>query len=250
MNVRKFEKISKFLSILLKLVSGFIVLGLIGLILLLIFKRNNLTMSIPTPSFPINSVSGDVPDSAKFIAGVIVAIPSMLIYFYAFFRGSQFFNNLSKGETPFSISNYKILKEIGLIVAITSFIFPLIYSLVATLLTPNGYYLIVGIDVETIIGLMIYCMAEVIRYGVNLQELSDKTVWLGGINMAIVVRLDRVMADRKILLKDLADEVGITNVNLSKLKNANVTAIRFETLNAICKALKCQPGDILEYEED
>jgi len=68
--------------------------------------------------------------------------------------------------------------------------------------------------------------------------------------MAIVVRLDRVMADRKILLKDLADEVGITNVNLSKLKNANVTAIRFETLNAICKALKCQPGDILEYEED
>ena len=52
--------------------------------------------------------------------------------------------------------------------------------------------------------------------------------------MAIVVRLDRVMADRKILLKDLADEVGITNVNLSKLKNGKVVAIRFETLNEIC----------------
>ncbi|MFW7374487.1 helix-turn-helix domain-containing protein [Vagococcus fluvialis] len=68
--------------------------------------------------------------------------------------------------------------------------------------------------------------------------------------MAIIVRLDRVMADRKISLKDLADEVGITNVNLSKLKNSNVAAIRFQTLDAICKALKCQPGDILEYEED
>lgn len=58
------------------------------------------------------------------------------------------------------------------------------------------------------------------------------------------------MADRKISLKDLADQVGITNVNLSKLKNANVTAIRFQTLDAICKALECQPGDILEYQAD
>ena len=176
MNVKKFEKISKFLSILLKLVCIFIILGLIGFILLIIFKRDNLTMNIPKPSFPINYQKGDVSESAKFIAGAIVVIPSMLIYFYAFFRGSQFFNKLSKGETPFSISNYRILKKIGLIIAITNFIFPLIYSLVTTLLSPDGYYLIVGIDVETIIGLMIYCMAEVIRYGVNLQELSDETV--------------------------------------------------------------------------
>lgn len=176
MDVKKFERLSKFLSILLKLVSVFIILGLIGFILLLIFKRDNLTINVPVPSFPINVGSGDIPESAKFIAGAIVAIPSMLIYFYAFLRGSQFFNKLSKGETPFSISNYKLLKELGLIIAITNFIFPLIYSLVTTLLTPNGYFLIVGIDVETIIGLMIYCMAEVIRYGVNLQELSDETV--------------------------------------------------------------------------
>ena len=68
--------------------------------------------------------------------------------------------------------------------------------------------------------------------------------------MAIIVRLDRVMVDRKIMLKDLADEVGITNVNLSKLKNVKVLAIRFETLNEICRVLDCQPGDILEYVED
>lgn len=68
--------------------------------------------------------------------------------------------------------------------------------------------------------------------------------------MGIIVRLDRVMADRKTSLKDLAAEVGITNVNLSKLKTGKATAIRFSTLEAICKVLECQPGDILEYEED
>lgn len=68
--------------------------------------------------------------------------------------------------------------------------------------------------------------------------------------MPIIVRLDRVMADRKILLKDLADQVGISNVNLSKLKTGKAVAIRFSTLEAICKTLDCQPGDILEYDRD
>ncbi|WP_424684362.1 helix-turn-helix domain-containing protein [Enterococcus sp.] len=67
--------------------------------------------------------------------------------------------------------------------------------------------------------------------------------------MPLIIRLDRVMADRKISLKELADEVGITNVNLSKLKNGKVTAIRFSTLEALCRVLDCQPGDLIEYEQ-
>ena len=67
--------------------------------------------------------------------------------------------------------------------------------------------------------------------------------------MAIILRLDRMMADRKISLNELSEKVGVANVNLSKLKNGKVSAIRFSTLEAICKVLKCQPGDILEYEE-
>lgn len=66
----------------------------------------------------------------------------------------------------------------------------------------------------------------------------------------IIVRLDRVMADRKIGLNELSEQVRISNVNLSKLKNGHVSAIRFSTLIAICKALQCQPGDLLEYTED
>lgn len=57
------------------------------------------------------------------------------------------------------------------------------------------------------------------------------------------------MADRKMSLNELAERVGISNVNLSKLKNNKVTAIRFSTLSAICEVLDCQPGDILEYEK-
>ena len=68
--------------------------------------------------------------------------------------------------------------------------------------------------------------------------------------MAIILRLDRVMADRKISLKELAEKVEISNVNLSNLKTGKVKAIRFSTLDAICRELKCQPGDILEYQED
>ena len=68
--------------------------------------------------------------------------------------------------------------------------------------------------------------------------------------MAIILRLDRVMADRKISLNELSERVGVSNVNLSKLKTGKVSAVRFSTLNAICKALNCQPGDILEYFED
>lgn len=68
--------------------------------------------------------------------------------------------------------------------------------------------------------------------------------------MAIVINLDVVMAKRKMGLTELSKEVDITMTNLSILKNNKAKAIRFSTLDAICKALDCQPGDILEYVED
>ena len=66
----------------------------------------------------------------------------------------------------------------------------------------------------------------------------------------IILRLDRVMADRKVSLKELSEQVGLSNVNLSKMKTGKISAIRFSTLEAVCEALNCQPGDILEYDPD
>lgn len=66
----------------------------------------------------------------------------------------------------------------------------------------------------------------------------------------IILRLDKVMADRKMSLNQLSQLVGVSNVNLSKIKTGKVSAIRFSTLVAICEALNCQPGDILEYSSE
>lgn len=68
--------------------------------------------------------------------------------------------------------------------------------------------------------------------------------------MAIIVNLDVMMSKRKITLGDLADRIGITPANLSILKTGKAKAIRFSTLEAICKELDCQPADILEFKED
>lgn len=67
--------------------------------------------------------------------------------------------------------------------------------------------------------------------------------------MSIIVNLDVMMAKRKIGLGELAERIGITQANLSILKNNKAKAIRFTTLEAICKELNCQPADILEYKE-
>ena len=68
--------------------------------------------------------------------------------------------------------------------------------------------------------------------------------------MSIIVRLDRMMADRKISLNELADKLKMSNVNLSNLKTGKMKGIRFETLDAICEVLGCQPGDLFEFQKN
>jgi len=68
--------------------------------------------------------------------------------------------------------------------------------------------------------------------------------------MPIEIHLDRILVERKMTLVELSGRVGVTNVNLSKLKTGKVNGIRFSTLEAICDALDCQPGDIMEFRRD
>lgn len=68
--------------------------------------------------------------------------------------------------------------------------------------------------------------------------------------MAIIINIDVMMAKRKMSAGELADRVGITPANLSILKNNKARAVRFSTLEALCKALDCQPGDLMEFRED
>ena len=66
----------------------------------------------------------------------------------------------------------------------------------------------------------------------------------------IVLNLDKVMKERGVKLKDLAARIGLTDANLSNIKTGKISAIRFSTLSALCKELKCQPADLLQYTED
>ncbi|WP_316978124.1 helix-turn-helix domain-containing protein [Shumkonia mesophila] len=68
--------------------------------------------------------------------------------------------------------------------------------------------------------------------------------------MAVIVTLDVMMARRKVRLKDLAAQIGLSEQNLSLLKSGKVKGVRFATLEAICAALDCQPGDLLEFRQD
>ncbi|KFC19648.1 helix-turn-helix transcriptional regulator [Chryseobacterium sp. JJR-5R] len=68
--------------------------------------------------------------------------------------------------------------------------------------------------------------------------------------MPIIINLDVMLAKRKMQSKELAEKLGISTVNLSVLKTGKAKGVRFDTLEAICKALECQPGDILEYKEE
>ena len=84
----------------------------------------------------------------------------------------------------------------------------------------------------------------------NLKKMLMDSCKGGGYMGKIILRLDRMMVERKMSLNELADRVGISNVNLSKIKNNKVTAIRFATLAARCEALDCKAGDILEFQKD
>ena len=68
--------------------------------------------------------------------------------------------------------------------------------------------------------------------------------------MAIIINIDVMLAKRKMSVTELAEKVGITMANISVLKNGKAKAIRFSTLEAVCKALECQPGDVLEFKEN
>lgn len=68
--------------------------------------------------------------------------------------------------------------------------------------------------------------------------------------MAMITRLDRTMADRKISVKDLAAEIDIAPINISRIRTGNIKALRLSTLEKLCRALNCQPNDIIEYVAD
>lgn len=176
MNVKKFRKFTKFLDTLMMFLCVLCAISLVVFTLLFIFKKENLSITSPNIYFPLGGIKGEATSSVKFLANFVAAIIGMSVYSYLFFKGSRFFSNLSRGGTPFSVENYKLLKRLGLLLIAVNLIIPIIYSALITFLMTDGYYIALGLNSEVVIGLVISAMAEIIRYGVALQNFSDDAV--------------------------------------------------------------------------
>jgi hypothetical protein len=129
------------------------------------------------PDFTIlNSVSGPRSNSDIQLASLLLTPFTALIRFYVLWKGSQLFKYLADGNPPFSNEFTQMLKRISLILIITDIAFPLIYSLLVTLIMEGDHYLIIGVGASFIIGLILYAASEIFKYALTLQQLADDTV--------------------------------------------------------------------------
>lgn len=245
----KIMSMSKKISIVLKL--GFIVSNVIVILSLvaigiLVFSGEDIKSSF-LAAFNVTANNGttiSIAAQSLLVMFAFMLIDTILISFAIFFVYA-IFNEIRKGFTPFSHENTTRIKKIALLAAILSIVGSYSDALV-------DYYTIGELTwriniIGIIVAIIIYCISLIFSYGCDLQKESDETLW--GDNLPIIMRLDRVMADRKMSLKELSEKVGVANVNLSKMKTGKISAIRFSTLEAICDVLDCQPGDILEYKK-
>lgn len=110
---------------------------------------------------------------------------------------------------------------------------------------------IIGLTIiftSVVIAVFTAVLQKLLKNVLDIKSENDFTVW--GETVAIIINIDVMLAKRKMSVTELSERVGITMANLSILKNGKAKAIRLSTLVAICKALDCQPGDILEYQSD
>jgi putative transcriptional regulator len=185
----------------------------------------------------------DVPDDIPSAAGLAMVAFILVLALFTVWSIYSIMISIRDEHSPFTEGNTGILIRLSKVYLVSSVVLGALSMVYVGRLGPAAFMFFGCI----LVCVVLYCYALTVRYGAVLQDESDHT--LRG-PMAIVLRLDRVMADRKMSLNELAEKVGITNVNLSNIKTGKICAIRFSTLNGICRALDCQPGDILEYVED
>lgn len=183
------------------------------------------------------------------LAGVYVTVIPFSIALYNAFKLLTYIDN----NKAFSYESVKGLKKIkycaitisGLYIILMPFIFLLADKDDA----PGAIIMgIVPAFASTVISVFAAVLQRLFEEAIEIKSENELTVWGG--KMAIIINVDVMLAKRKMSVTELSERVGITMANLSILKNGKAKAIRFSTLEAICKALDCQPGDILEYRND
>ncbi|MFO8069972.1 MAG: DUF2975 domain-containing protein [Alkalibacterium sp.] len=178
MDITRFRNISRFLSLLLK---GFGTLAIAALLLIVVFS---FFLEIDSPS--VNVAFSESPlfyfqDSrvteADYRLGAFIIAPVFLaIGSYIFFKGSFLFDRLVRGETPFTYDFAESVKWISIILIVTDIFLPLLYTLVVNLSADEGFYFVFDLSSSFMIGLILYIVSGILKYGISLQELSDDTI--------------------------------------------------------------------------
>lgn len=175
MNIKQFRNVCRLLSGLFKVLAG---LGIALLILGFFFTVSTETSSF---NFDIDGFSffvaqkNHIEEETWSTAALIIAPLVICLHVYIFFKGSALFDQLTKGYSPFNSEFTQSVKLISLILIISDISLPLLYSLIVTFLT-DGYYLNIALGNSFVIGLILYAVAEIFNYGIELQELSDDTI--------------------------------------------------------------------------
>ena len=177
MNIKRFRRVSKFLSFILKLIGTLsIAISLLGLILIFFADTGaSFTVKMPENSF-ISFQDSRVTESAHAFTSLILAPLFLSFYSYILFKGSFLFDRLADGKTPFTYDFAESVKRISYFLIAFDIVLPLLYSLIVNLRADEGFYFNFGLTSSFIVGLILYIMSGVLKYGIRLQELSDDTV--------------------------------------------------------------------------
>ncbi|SFC32627.1 Protein of unknown function [Alkalibacterium subtropicum] len=178
MNVNRFRQVSRLLSLLFK---GFGVLSIAALLLIVVFyfflETDSATVDIAFSDSPLLHFSDSRVTEADFRFGAFLIAPVFLaLSSYILFKGSFLFDRLVRGETPFTYGFAESVKWISIILIVADILLPLLYSLIVNLSADEGFFFIIDLSSAFMVGLILYIVSEILKYGISLQELADDTV--------------------------------------------------------------------------
>lgn len=175
MNIKRFRNVCRLLSGLFKVFAGFgVALLVLGFFFAIFSETSSFNFDIDGFSLFVaqsNHIEEEIWSTAALIITPLVICPHV----YILLKGSALFDQLTKGYSPFNSEFTQTVKTISLILIISDIALPLLYSLFVTFLT-DGYYLNIALGSSFVIGLILYAVAEIFNYGIELQELSDDTI--------------------------------------------------------------------------
>lgn len=181
MNIKRFRTLSRVGSVLLTVFAIFSIILVISGLYTIIFGDGNFWFTYSGPSIPLFSIGGSsegvgITVAEEKLASMIIVPLEVVVSSFIVLKGSQIFTWLGKGETPFSEKFANAIKRLSLVLIIFDLLIPIIYYSLLSLISVDGYHYTIGFGSAFIIGIILFIVSEIFKYGIELQYLADETV--------------------------------------------------------------------------